>query len=1026
MASAAILLHHIRRLAGAPAVDGQPDRELLRRFTRDGDGQAFAALLRRHGPMAWAACRRILPREADAEDVLQKTFLLLAQKAAGLRDPDSVGGWLYGVAYRLALRARSEAARRADREGRTPPRDPPDPLADITRRETQQLFDEALARLPEKCRAVLVLCCLEGRTQDEAARQLGCSLSTLKRRLEEGRTRLGQQLVRHGLTLPAAALAAMLAPRTNAALPPALTAAVLRAVTGVPGAGVVGRVVGGLLAGRRRLAVAALGITVALGAGGVAYWATSPHGKKPDAQEERLGPRVDGFGDPLPDGALARIGTTRFRHTSNILLIAFTEDGKRVLSYGLDAIRVWDAATGREQYHQLFKPGMGWGWGLDGRQLDRFAPFSPDGKLATMTITDDVGKRPLTLWDLTTGKKVKVLDNCFDGVPAGGRFAPGGRVLALLRGDNTTIETRDVATGEKLASWSCAEGNYRVYDRNSGFHGFLAFTGDGKTLMTVGTLETERAAQRVTVVVRFWDAASGTRLRRLDGRAENAAAGAPGDDDFAGVHLALRDFPLALSADGKLIAVARSTGDRITGVCILDTADGKELRQLSMTPMKRAQTTLVGTAEFTFLPDGKVLAGMCRFHQADTPDVSGAFHWAVATGKELACLTLPPYGRASSAFSAFSRDGKTVAVTTDQAVRLYDVASGKELPRGAGPHGPADLIGLASDGRTLVTAEKSASIVVWDTATGAQRRRLEKAAGGLLLSADGSTLVSSDDDSLRVWEVATGQQRQIQKFAGGLGRVRPLACSPDGKRIAVDARGVQVVDTTTGRSIWELGMAEPLVVQRVEQASFLPDGQSLVVCDRYCQAQVCNLTTGKAGKAIPQIEPGRNVSRGRIAFSPDGRLIAFQQEQGNMIVVHELAGGTEVCHSEELAAPDTKCLLALSPDGRTVAWGRKADSLLNPQDVGKGNAADSMVHLLDVATGKERHAFDGHSGGIVSLTFSADGKTLVSGGADTTLLVWDLTAHQAAPGSGQPERPIAPRKTPPPPPPTTERGTQRG
>ena len=90
-ASAAIILRHIRHMVGAPAVDDRPDRELLRRFTRDGDGQAFAALLRRHGPMVWAACRRVLPNTADAEDVLQKTFLLLAQKAARLRDPDSVG-----------------------------------------------------------------------------------------------------------------------------------------------------------------------------------------------------------------------------------------------------------------------------------------------------------------------------------------------------------------------------------------------------------------------------------------------------------------------------------------------------------------------------------------------------------------------------------------------------------------------------------------------------------------------------------------------------------------------------------------------------------------------------------------------------------------------------------------------------------------------------------------------------------------------------------------------------------------------
>jgi WD40 repeat protein len=380
--------------------------------------------------------------------------------------------------------------------------------------------------------------------------------------------------------------------------------------------------------------------------------------------------------------------------------------------------------------------------------------------------------------------------------------------------------------------------------------------------------------------------------------------------------------------------------------------------------------------------------------------VSWTFHWDVATGKELACLTLSLY--------AFSRDGKTVAVATGNAVRLYDVASGKELPQGAGPNGPAYLIGLASDGRTLVTADKSKSIVVWDTATGEQRLRLEgheKAVTGLLLSADGRTIVSSDDESLRVWDVATGRQLQIRKFAAAPGQVQPLACSPDGKLIVINNDwNLQLVATTTGRRIWDA----PFERRGAVHAAFLPDGRSLVVCAGG-QAHVCEVTTGKDTRQI-EIAGGAGPDYGRLALSLDGRLIAFLQK--GQIAVSELADGAEVCRSEKLAQDVHS--LALSPDGRTVAWGSNADPL---------------VHLLDVATGKERHAFEGHSGGIVSLTFSADGKTLVSGGTDTTLLVWDLTAHQAAPGSGQPAKPISPTKTPTTErrePTTTAKGTQRG
>src|SRR5262249_17473594 len=155
---------------------------------------------------------------------------------------------------------------------------------------------------------------------------------------------------------------------------------------------------------------------------------------------------------------------------------------------------------------------------------------------------------------------------------------------------------------------------------------------------------------------------------------------------------------------------------------------------------------------------------------------------------------------------------------------------------------------------------------------------------------------------------------------------------------------------------------------RVEGAPCLPDGRSLVVCAGDLP-HVFDLTTGKDTRQI-EIDVGGSADHGGPAFSPDGRLIACLQN--GHIAVHELANGAVVCRSEKLAQ-DVHCL-AFSPDGRTVAWGSKADPL---------------VHLLDVATGKERHAFAGHEGGIVSLTFSADGKTLVSGSTDTTLLVWD-------------------------------------
>src|SRR5262249_50152161 len=129
-AQATILLQHIRRLAGSAGQDVRLDGELLRSFSRDGDEAAFAMLVRRHGPMGWGVGRGMRAEAADAEDVLQGVFMLLAGRAGSLRGGASVGGWLHGVAYRLALKAREAATRRRAWEGRAPVRTPSDPLAE--------------------------------------------------------------------------------------------------------------------------------------------------------------------------------------------------------------------------------------------------------------------------------------------------------------------------------------------------------------------------------------------------------------------------------------------------------------------------------------------------------------------------------------------------------------------------------------------------------------------------------------------------------------------------------------------------------------------------------------------------------------------------------------------------------------------------------------------------------------------------------------------------------------------------------
>jgi C-terminal peptidase prc len=211
------VLPYLRRLAGI-AGTAETDRELLERFHCRGDQAAFATLVERHGSLVWRVCRQGLPRTQDAEDVFQATFLVLLRKAGTVRWRTSIAGWLFQVARRLACEARCRAARRKRHETQAVRSSVSN---DSARRELAAILDEELDRLPDPYRAPLLLCYLEGLTSDQAARQLGWSLRTLERRLNQGRTLLRRRLSQNGISLSAALLAPKLThtAKTIASLP---------------------------------------------------------------------------------------------------------------------------------------------------------------------------------------------------------------------------------------------------------------------------------------------------------------------------------------------------------------------------------------------------------------------------------------------------------------------------------------------------------------------------------------------------------------------------------------------------------------------------------------------------------------------------------------------------------------------------------------------------------------------------------------------------------------------------------------
>lgn len=222
------------------------DRELVRVFAATRDEAAFAEIVRRHGPMVLAACRRVLADAPDADDAFQAVFLVLARRAASLGRPDRLGGWLHGVAVRVSRRARAAAARRRAKE--QPMSDVAAPAAaDPLWADARPVLDEEIGRLPEKLRAALVLCELEGAGRAEAAERLGVPEGTVSSRLARAKAALRARLVRRGLAPTLAGVGVILAQARAAAVPPALFDAAVGAAGGpAAGAGVVSAAAAGL------------------------------------------------------------------------------------------------------------------------------------------------------------------------------------------------------------------------------------------------------------------------------------------------------------------------------------------------------------------------------------------------------------------------------------------------------------------------------------------------------------------------------------------------------------------------------------------------------------------------------------------------------------------------------------------------------------------------------------------------------------------------------------------------------------
>src|SRR5262245_53774406 len=359
------VMRYLRVQAGDPATDG----DLLARYVRGRDESAFAAVVQRYGGLVLGVARRQLADRDQADDVFQATFLALARAADRLGRHAPLANWLYTVALRQSRKLRARAARRRGYETAcvAPPAPSADPLEEITGRELLRVVDEELARLPEKFRVPVLLCGVQGLSREEAARQIGCSVNTVKGRLERGRQRLAARLAHRGL----APAAIVLAPLAAITVPGDLLA---RASTlgAAPWASSVPAAVAALAASPRRVLPVAL-LLGSLLVAGLAGLAVAAKKDPPGADPPVVNVTPASSGEALPSGAAMRFGTSLYRHGTTIKTLAVSADGTVAVAgsggrmYG--NVHIFDLTTGRVRTSIELQP-----------YFDEAAAMSPDGR----------------------------------------------------------------------------------------------------------------------------------------------------------------------------------------------------------------------------------------------------------------------------------------------------------------------------------------------------------------------------------------------------------------------------------------------------------------------------------------------------------------------------------------------------------------------------------------------------------------------------------------------------------------------
>jgi WD40 repeat protein len=654
---------------------------------------------------------------------------------------------------------------------------------------------------------------------------------------------------------------------------------------------------------------------------------------------------MDRYGDPLPPGALTRLGTVHYRFSTAGQ--AFLPDGKTIVSAEQgNAIVFWDARTGRRLRDidtGRFSIGMSMGrsvaYARDTRRMAVSGSVHDDGKPGW--------RAAVRVWDTGSGKVVRTFERSpREGVNAVALTRDGKLLLSLGRDGKLRVE--EVETGVELLR--------QQFPGDVG--AALSLSADGSTIAVASGPNTHK------LLLWKWQAAEEPREIK------------------AGWH---RGRDLAFSPDGKWLAEC-SDADPTVRVYAVDS--GRLLHKLELPDYEPYRHYYVA-----FSPDGKRLAAY-----GGTNDQAAVNLWDPGTGKFLKRLDM------GGGALAFSPDGTLLAAGS----HVWDFKAGKELSANDEAHCGAVEHVLTTGKDVVVTASADKTIRIWDAASGRQQRRLVLGGWvrDLALSPDGTRLVSNSlgDDAVCLWDVGTG--RKIYRLAGHgqLGGRRAVAFMPDGRSFLSwgDDMYLRKWDVQTGKAVFEHAIrptgikilgeeAEPHqreILFGVREGRLTPDGKHLVV-HAGGSFFVFDCATGKELHKFPSeatfligsdISPDGKLLLASAWGKPvliklaDGRMVSAAV-RNHRVTWWDLTTGRQrhqIMLPEEGAGP-----VAFSPDGRRFAVA--------------SSRPGSHIRIMEVASGREAYHIEGFRSVVRSLAFLPDGQRLVSGMEDSTALVWDLT-----------------------------------